>query len=984
MSLTEEIHTLIDEADASFGQDNYDAWRDKLLEASKLLKDGEMPESALLIKLTGGLREYATYFDNVMGDDDSEDQYDEPQRILDLAKNAFPDSLGLTVEQGRLFYEQREDDKAIGLFDSVIGSSQNAEEEKLAAYRWKAAAFRGKHSLDEAEHVLSTAEAQVGLDIGFKIERAWLDFDRKRYDAASAKFKNILDAIPSTEDAIVGQIASAQALDDETNLEQLARSLLNCYSPCRQVRLLAECASIQWESENYQAQLAASNLLIKLCGSKANARAWEIKLDALVWIGQYAEAEPVYQAAIAEFPMNSGIVNEFGFLLYWQARYCEALEVFDRSEVKKTAFAIEFGAACLRLMYKLKEAEARVDNGLKDFAERPGLLYEKSYIQRLNRKYAEAEAGFRRILAIDSSDEDANQSLVAVFRRQKRYKDAEDTLVEAIQRMPDSPELWSERGWINFDQGQLSQAESSFAKAAELNCHRYDFELNRLQVLIRMNRLSEARALLDSLEIAFPQAVDIKEQQGWFYLRRGNLEKSEKCFKGIDASRTHNTDGAGSQKGIKISNVAIAIAANGLGRIHLERGEYKAARDEFEKAIQAVDYEPSYRVNLAWMLVKQAADETPVGTPGVAGQKDAREEMLKEAEKKCEDALRLNPSATSAHVCLGTIAFMRERSVEAEDWFRSSIECDPKDGSFVDLGHLYTLTGRFDEAEIHLKKAMLMNPSDARAHVEMANLMSARGHIRDTVLECRQAVALAPHSEDTHRALGAALMRAGEYSEAERAMRIALGGVNGIRRWRLYLMLARCLIQVGDARGKQKSIYEEALTQVNLAKQYLNGKNAEVHFNAGIVQYKLERYREAKKSLRGCIEINPDHHEARRILDTIKSNAAESRASNGMRSLGPLVLGIFVLSVLVISWFKYLFLNSEDIGKLLPILTPVLLAFLIVAFLLPSLIKLKLPGGFEAEIESQSKESISAGPKGELVIVAPNISEGEVRAPDRA
>jgi len=48
-------------------------------------------------------------------------------------------------------------------------------------------------------------------------------------------------------------------------------------------------------------------------------------------------------------------------------------------------------------------------------------------------------------------------------------------------------------------------------------------------------------------------------------------------------------------------------------------------------------------------------------------------------------------------------------------------------------------------------------------------------------------------------------------------------------------------------------------------------------------------------------------------------------------------------------------------------MTPLLLGLLVVGLLLPNLNKLKLPGGFEAEIrELKTKENISSGPKGDI------------------
>lgn len=64
--------------------------------------------------------------------------------------------------------------------------------------------------------------------------------------------------------------------------------------------------------------------------------------------------------------------------------------------------------------------------------------------------------------------------------------------------------------------------------------------------------------------------------------------------------------------------------------------------------------------------------------------------------------------------------------------------------------------------------------------------------------------------------------------------------------------------------------------------------------------------------------------------------------------------------------------------SMLTVMTPLLLGLLVVGLVLPNLTKLKLFGGFEAEIAEIKTKEISSGPKGEMGLGSslPTISPG--------
>src|SRR6185503_739270 len=93
-----------------------------------------------------------------------------------------------------------------------------------------------------------------------------------------------------------------------------------------------------------------------------------------------------------------------------------------------------------------------------------------------------------------------------------------------------------------------------------------------------------------------------------------------------------------------------------------------------------------------------------------------------QAEMYCKKALELDPKSAQAYGCLGIIEFKRGNPHESEELLLNSIELDPEEGSYRDLGALYVMTKRHDEGEAMLMKALEINKDDALAHLELGYL----------------------------------------------------------------------------------------------------------------------------------------------------------------------------------------------------------------------------------------------------------------------
>lgn len=168
--------------------------------------------------------------------------------------------------------------------------------------------------------------------------------------------------------------------------------------------------------------------------------------------------------------------------------------------------------------------------------------------------------------------------------------------------------------------------------------------------------------------------------------------------------------------------------------------------------------------------------------------------------------------------------------------------------------------------------------------------------------------------------------------------------------------------------------YKEALDEVRKATK-LKPHHPDSHFHAGIVQYKLGAYRKAYEKFRSYPEEGENYSEAIRNVKRIKELLRDERRLQRGGIYGGIVIGGVSTILVSILWYAYFFTDKVT-ETMLTVMSPILLGLVVVAFLLPALIRLKLPG-LEAEL-SQPQESVSSGPKGEVGFGSsqPTISSG--------
>ena len=464
-----------------------------------------------------------------------------------------------------------------------------------------------------------------------------------------------------------------------------------------------------------------------------------------------------------------------------------------------------------------------------------------------------------------------------------------------------------------------------------------------------MRRCTEAQREITRLSKLKPKVRELKFELGQIHHDERRLVEARKVFRDLLAAAASADEHA--------------EARHSLGWVAFTEGDFITAEQEFRAAIKQQPDDLDYELALAWALTRQVG-----------------ERRHEEAERIAINVAARRPDP-SAHVCLGVLAFKRGGLAASEYHLNQALQIDPWHGSHTDLGALYSHIGRYIDAESELQKAVVRDWYDTVAHVELGRLFLQLGEQRlpDAEREFRQALACDPASNSAAIGLAQALEKAGDEIAAESTLRQALRRQEPGDTWRTYLALARLLVQRGD-KQQNPDLLADAYAQAQRAIGLAPDAEADPHFVAGVALHRLGSLsvdargrlgyrRRAMNHLRECVKRDEGHADAQRNLRLLERE---------MKVTAPAVWGGYAvagvsLTLLAAMWVMF-FLSTKVTAVLLSVTTPVLVGLFTIATLLPTLIRLRLPG-FEADLQAGTGMS-TPGPTGDVT-----FSPGRFSAP---
>ena len=922
-------------------------------------------------------------------------RFDDARAAGDAALAVRPGELRLLLERAWVEYEQDRLDDALAWF----GRALEADPADADALRWRVACLRRARRFEEALAAADEALARRPGEARLLNERAFVEYDQDRFEDALAWFAQALDADPADAAALEWKVACLRQL--RRFEEALAAADEALVRRPGEPRLLNERAFVEYDQDRFDDALAW--FAQALDADPADAAALEWKIACLRRLRRFDEALAAADEALAGRPGVARLLNERAWVEYDQERFDDALVWFGRALEADPADldALRWRIACLRRSARFDEARAAADEAL---AVRPGehrLLSERGWIESDRGDFERAAEWFQRAVEADAANSTAGVMWVSCLRSLGRLDEAEAAFAAASAARPDDPDLLVERGWVEADRGRRDAAVAWLDRAVAADGRSVAARSARARLLRLDGRLDEAREALSRAQEELGDDPSLLVEAGWVESDAGDYDaalvlldrslaqswsadtvaayawvqrtarRRAEALGTIEAALERSPDSVELWRElvwIRISQdlpveaeaaiERLAALADGPG-IATERGGVAFAREDYAAAEHWFGTLPLRddveRTNLAWSLVRQQPQDAAL-----------EEQKLARADQLCRSALKLNPKALSALSCLGVIAFRRGRLQEAERYLQQTIEVNEGNGSHTDLGALYAQMARYDEALRCLTRAVELDWYDAKAHVEMGGVHLLQGRPAEALDSFRQGAKANPLEEKAVLGQAFSLGRLGRDQEAEEVLRAGLRKIPPDQQFPLRLHLAQLLIERGD-RLESAHMYEEALAEAQHAVR-LKPDDAEGAYVQGVAFHRIAQQQtapmarsvhvaRARRQLERCVRLAPDHVAANRDLRVIEIRREEARKS----WTGSVAVAVLSIALLVLIWTAF-FVSDQVTEAIVLTMTPILVGLVVVAFLLPFLTSLKMPG-LEATV-AQRTEELFTGPLG--------------------
>jgi tetratricopeptide (TPR) repeat protein len=860
-------------------------------------------------------------------------RHQDAERAAAEALKRRPDDPDVHIAAGKLLRSLDRYQDALDSFDRALAIDPRS----YLALRWRIEALRGMYRHDDAERAATEALERLPHSPGLHVLHGWVlsDVDRDEDALAEAEAALAIDSRHSS--ALTSRIDFLIFLGRYQDAELAAAEALKRRPDDPDVHIAA--GKLLRSLDRYQDALDSFDRALAIAPRSYLALHW--RPGVLTDMHRYDDAELAAAEALKRLPQSPS-----SYVLHaW------AISTLDRDEDALTeaeaalaidprdSWALTSRIDFLTYLRCYQDAERAAAEALKRRPDDPDVHIAVGKLYYDLDRYPDALSAFDNALRIDPLSADALSWRVTVFRTMCRYEDAEQAAREAVARRPGISGLQQVLGQVQDDQLMFEEALQNFSIILKKYPNDSSAHIAQSQALRSLHRYAEAEREIERACQGNVHDRSLRSELAWIHYDQRRLTDARRIF-----SQLLNSAMNGWER---------SVSRNGLGWVAFAAEKYGEAEREFRAACADDPDNNDCRLSLAWSLSRQEGHD----------RWDEAEQLAYQVSERYPEPY--------AHVCLGVLAFKQGALATSEFHLKKALAIDMYHGSHTDLGALYSEMGRCSDAESELNKAVTRDWYDAAAHIELGAVLLNRGDERlsGAEQEFRQALAIDPVSSSAAVGLAQALERAGDDAEAELVLRRVLQRQDSSQQWRVRLALARLLVQRGD---KQQSIelYVDAYTQAQKAIELCPDRESDPHFVAGVAQYRigslstevqgrLAYRRRARAHLRQCLTRDSGNAQAQRNLQLLERE---------MRVTIPAVWGGYAVAgisfILLAGMWAAFFVTTKVTTLLLTVVTPLLIGLFTIASLLPSLIKLRLPG-FEADLEAGAGR-ISSGPTGDV------------------
>jgi tetratricopeptide (TPR) repeat protein len=320
---------------------------------------------------------------------------------------------------------------------------------------------------------------------------------------------------------------------------------------------------------------------------------------------------------------------------------------------------------------------------------------------------------------------------------QKNYGAAEPLLKQAIDRDPKDFRPWYDLGFLYGATERLPDSIAAYRKSVALDPQVFESNLNLGLSLAQIHDPEAAKYLRAATGLTPTAKPDEGRERAWLSL--GHVLETKDVAAALDAfaqaARLQPTDPE--------PHLSSAVL--------LQQDKPDLAEKEYLKAQELDPKSADAAVALANLYQKT--------------------DRLPEAETALRRFVGLQPQNAAAYFQLGRILLAEHKRYDAIDAYEAGLKLQPADlDSQVELGLLYTLAGKFDQAESLFRACLAAHPDVALAHAGLGRALLHRHQPADAQSELLTAVKLDPKLADAYADLAFAASENKNYELTIRAL----------------------------------------------------------------------------------------------------------------------------------------------------------------------------------------------------------------------
>ena len=394
-----------------------------------------------------------------------------------------------------------------------------------------------------------------------------------------------------------------------------------------------------------------------------------------------------------------------------------------------------------------------------------------------------------------------------VFRKPDLVKKVLDGLTADVKRYPDGFEKASgfyirarqyEAAISTLEQGIKAQPEKKL-----------QFQKLIVEVLSAQAKPAEALNLAESLLKEHPQDSTLLAMRATLWLMSGKREQLQTA----------------------IADMASAVSKMprnpvlkfNYGRALATKGDFDAAKIQFQEALQIMPNYPPARLALAevhllkgeFVNVMQVAEDLLKQNPNFVPARLLRSSAhlgmkdFKQAKAELAETLKLVPQHRDAIYQMGRVQYEEKEYAQAERSFRQLYDMTPPDPrGLMGLTEVYMAQGRFEPAMELMRNEIKRSPKQLEYLVALGNIAVRAGRFDAAVEAYKSFSADRPKDGGIHLRLGEAYRRKGDFNKAMESFQRAVALMPANADPLLQLAL---LYETAGMRDQARPIYDQVL-----------------------------------------------------------------------------------------------------------------------------------------------------------------------------